>query len=325
MTFMIVLLLIMVGMGLDTGYLTYTRSQGQAAVDAAALAAVSGLPSGAGAVTARVTLFNSTNNYSGSVANSNVIDSRNITYVEYNDKSGEIKSLGSNTGANGVRVALEEKNPYTMSTADTQIKTPAFLTPLMKLFGASASGVNNVNVSAVAALRAIPGIPIAVMESMCTPGGAVGPLVDLLTASAKTDNSCWTTYTDSPVSAPKVKALFDASQNCSGLPGNLDRVTIGTDISLDNVVDATVYDNAGNLFEKNQPGKCWFIPVIPNSTKCNTKDLIIDWAKICPTDVTKHAGNSTITATVQCQQSLFQAQDNLCFSPRLVREPGKGY
>ena len=44
MTFMIVLLLIMVGMGLDTGYLTYTRSQGQAAVDAAALAAVSGLP-----------------------------------------------------------------------------------------------------------------------------------------------------------------------------------------------------------------------------------------------------------------------------------------
>ena len=45
MTFMIVLLMIMVGMGLDTGYLTYTRSQGQAAVDAAALAAVSGLPS----------------------------------------------------------------------------------------------------------------------------------------------------------------------------------------------------------------------------------------------------------------------------------------
>ena len=43
-TIMIVVLLIMVGLGLDTGQLTYVRNQGQAAVDAAALAAVSGLP-----------------------------------------------------------------------------------------------------------------------------------------------------------------------------------------------------------------------------------------------------------------------------------------
>ena len=41
MTLMIVLLLIMVGMGLDTGHLSYVRSQGQPAVDAAALAAAS--------------------------------------------------------------------------------------------------------------------------------------------------------------------------------------------------------------------------------------------------------------------------------------------
>ena len=324
MTFMIVLLLIMVGMGLDTGYLTYTRSQGQAAVDAAALAAVSGLPSGAAAVTARVTLFNSTNNYTGSVANSNVIGASNITYVKYDDTSGEVKSWSS-TDANGVRVALEENNPYTKSVADTQIKTPAFLTPLMKLFGASASGVNYVNVSAVAALRAIPGIPIAVMEKECTPGGIKGSLIELKTANAKDDNSCWTTYTDQPVNAPKVKALFDASQNCTGLPGNLALVTKGTDIYLDNGVTATVYDNAEELFKKNQSGKCWFVPVIPNSTGCNKTDPILDWAKICPTDVVKHGKHSTITTTVQCQQSLFQAQDNLCFSPRLVREPGKGY
>ena len=38
-TLMIVLLLIMVGMGLDTGHLVYIRSQGQPAVDAAAIAA----------------------------------------------------------------------------------------------------------------------------------------------------------------------------------------------------------------------------------------------------------------------------------------------
>ena len=42
-TLMIVLLLVMVGLGLDTGQLTYVRNQGQAAVDAAALAAVSAI------------------------------------------------------------------------------------------------------------------------------------------------------------------------------------------------------------------------------------------------------------------------------------------
>src|SRR5678815_1126234 len=45
-TLMVVLLLIMVGMGLDTGHLAYVRSQGQPAVDAAALAAASAIPSG---------------------------------------------------------------------------------------------------------------------------------------------------------------------------------------------------------------------------------------------------------------------------------------
>ena len=42
-TLMIVLLMIMVGMGLDTGHLAYIRSQGQPAVDAAALAAASAI------------------------------------------------------------------------------------------------------------------------------------------------------------------------------------------------------------------------------------------------------------------------------------------
>ncbi len=175
MTLMIVLLLVMVGMGLDTGYLTYTRSQGQAAVDAAALSAVSGLPAGAGAVESRVSLFNSTNNYTGSVANSNTISKANITYVQYNDKNdktGAITTLGSITGANGVRVALEQWNPYSGANADSAIKVPAFLTPLMKLWGGAASGSNNVNVSAVAALKALPGLPIAVMQGTCGVGSS---------------------------------------------------------------------------------------------------------------------------------------------------------
>ena len=42
-TLMVVILMVMVGVGLDTGHMTYARNQGQAAVDAAALSAISGL------------------------------------------------------------------------------------------------------------------------------------------------------------------------------------------------------------------------------------------------------------------------------------------
>src|SRR5687767_10568480 len=62
-TLIIVLLLIMVGLGLDTGQLAYVRSQGQAAVDAAALGAVSGLRVSTSQVENRSAGFNATNNY----------------------------------------------------------------------------------------------------------------------------------------------------------------------------------------------------------------------------------------------------------------------
>jgi len=61
---------VMVGLGLDTGQITYVRNQGQAAVDAAALAAVSGLPSRTPAeVQARAAAYNSKNSYVESPTN----------------------------------------------------------------------------------------------------------------------------------------------------------------------------------------------------------------------------------------------------------------
>ena len=62
-TLMITLLLVMVGMGLDTGMLAYVRSQAQPAVDAAALAGASGLVAGQSEVETRVAAYNSVNGY----------------------------------------------------------------------------------------------------------------------------------------------------------------------------------------------------------------------------------------------------------------------
>jgi Flp pilus assembly protein TadG len=325
-TLMIVLLMVMVGMGLDTGQMTFTRSQGQGAVDAAALAAVSGLPFGPGAdaqVKSRLIAFNSTNNYVNSKASGNPLTSANLTYVQYNDTTGAITALPDITGANGVRVALEKTNPYSGANAGTEIATPAFLTPLMNLFGGSAPGSNDVNVSAVAALKATPGLPIALMAKLCNDNN-ITPNVKLIQSSANVDNSCWTTYTDNPPSEKRVRELFANMKTCSDLPGSSELITIGTLIEIQNGQDTKTYAAADDLFSANS-GRCWYVPVLPNSTKCNQSDPIQDWAQICPTKVVKDGSDKYILASVQCKQSLYSATAGLCFSSRLVREPGKGY
>jgi|KBSSwiStaDraftv2_1062776.scaffolds.fasta_scaffold104095_2 Flp pilus assembly protein TadG len=301
-TLMIVLLLIMVGIGLDTGQLTATRSQGQAAVDAAALAAVSGLPvpsNPENEVNQRVAAFNARNDY---VKNSsNPIDSGNITYVQYDEMTDVITTLPGITSANGVRVALE---------AGRAITTPVFLTPLLNLFGQSASSTVDVNVSAVAVLRALPSVPIAISKSLCS---APNP-VDLVQSPAN-NLSCWTNYLGNPVDAGKVQALFVASETCSGLPNAYDLFKSNTPIHLKADVGTSVYGDARVLL-----GRCWIVPVV-NTTTCSM-DVIDSWAKICPTAVS----DTGIKANLTCDQdqSLFRVRDNLCFSPRLVRDTKSG-
>ncbi len=318
-TLMIVLLLIMVGIGLDTGQLTATRSQGQAAVDAAALAAVSGLPvqpNPENEVNQRVAAFNLSNDYVKK--SSNPIGGPNITYVQYNETTDTITNLPGITNANGVRVALE-------SNSGTAITTPVFLTPLMNLFGQSAPSTVDVNVSAVAALKVLPSVPIAIMNNLC--GGSSS--VNLRDASTSTDNSCWTTYT--ALSSPnQVRTLFDGSTSCSGLPANTDQITIGTSIALDDNSDTNTYQKAADLF---CPGgicpsnKCWIVPVIANGSDCSRSDPnapIVDWARICPSEVKSDSASKFVKATVTCNQNLFRVDHNLCFSPRLVRDTKSG-
>src|SRR6186713_3418446 len=93
-TLMIVLVFIMVGMGLDTGHLAYIRSQGQPAVDAAALAAASAIHTGdATQVENRARAFNLTNTYLDSP--NNQIGTANITYVNYNAATNSFVSQGN--------------------------------------------------------------------------------------------------------------------------------------------------------------------------------------------------------------------------------------
>jgi Flp pilus assembly protein TadG len=279
-TLMMVLLFVMVGLGLDTGHLAYIRSQGQPAVDAAALSAVNAIPT---LQVSEVYKRAAALNYNGAMGNNylnspnNLIDpntGKNVTLVKYNGATGSIDLAASIAEANGVRVALENKNPYDPNKTPTPMKSPLFLTPLFNLMGQKTSGTQNVSVSAVAVLSAIPGFPVAVAG--CSPppataqcemdgnGNYVGngtyatPYKNcrlLQTNSSNNSNngtlayqdSGWTTFTVPSANAPAIKALVRNNQNC----GNIPPITVGSCIYLNNGQIKPVLSEFDDVYSNN--------------------------------------------------------------------------
>jgi Flp pilus assembly protein TadG len=321
-TLIIVLLLIMVGMGLDTGHLAYIRSQGQPAVDAAALAAAAALPTGnPDTVKNQAAALNSKNNYLDSP--NNAITNSNVTLVNYDPATGTIKaatgvvSPTSVGDANAVRVALEGTNPYG-GTVGAAMKSPLFLTPLLNLFGQSTSGTTNVSVSAVAVIRGVPDLPVAVEQARC---GNTNPQ-KLLQSDSKNDNSGYTTYYINNASATEIKGLINNHNTCNGIPP----IGIGFCTELNNGQVASVYDNFESLFKAN-PGKCYLIPVVGNNQSWNQCSNIVDFAQFCPdaTDPVQKQGNPKyINGVVTCGQNTYNTKATGCYVPTLVRDTKSG-
>lgn len=350
-TLMIVVLMVMVGMGLDTGYLTFSRSMGQRAVDMAALAAAAGLAKGdATAIESNVQQIMVTgtkNDYAG--RSKNVIDptvnGKNVTLMTYDFKTNKITGTTTDIkAANAVRVALETTNPYTGTSSNSAVSTPAFLTPLINLFGggASAAGANNVNVSAVAAIQAEPGLPIAL--NGCDPAW-VGtntqiPWTQTPSGGSSPNNSGWTTYLDNSVSKPDIITLIRKIGACQGTG----IVNVGTNICLNNGSQTPDLREMETLIGTNpddgQP-KCYLTPVIPSSsnfTGCDNE--ILAYAQICPLAMCGPGVNGSknqnlcdpkishkyLLATVKSCNVGNPNRPALssCYSLRLVREPQVG-
>jgi len=280
-TLMIVLLMIMVGMGLDTGHLAYIRSQGQPAVDAAALAAASAIHTGdALQVENRAKAFNSTNNYLDSP--NNLIGSANITYINYNSGTNTFTAQGSTiAGANGVRVALETNNPYG-GTPNTPMKSPLFLTPLFNLLGIPTASTTNVSVSAVAIVKTAPDLPIAMEQTLCTKdefGQYKQGEAKLLQANAADETSGYTTFYIPPTSKTQVYNLLMGGINCSGAAS----VGIGFCTELGNGQVASIYPEFEKAFLAGKPeGRCYLIPVVGTGVTYNQCSNILDFAQFCP-------------------------------------------
>jgi Flp pilus assembly protein TadG len=279
-TLMIVILMIMVGMGLDTGHLAYIRSQGQPAVDAAALAAASAIHTGEKAqVENRAEAFNATNNYLDSP--NNQIGKANITYINYNAGTNTFTAQADIAGANGVRVALETTNPYG-GTPNTPMKSPLFLTPLFNLLGIPTSNTRNVSVSAVAIVKTAPDLPIAMEQGIC-PKDESGQYKEgeakLLQTNTKDETSGYTTFYIPPTSKTQVHNLLKGGSNCSGAAS----VGIGFCTELGNGQVASIYPEFEEVFLAGKSeGRCYLIPVVASGVTFNGCSNILDFAKFCP-------------------------------------------
>lgn len=322
-TLMIVLLLIMVGMGLDTGHLAYIRSQGQPAVDAAALAAASAIPSGSwSTVTDRAAKFNpggtnpgTGNNYLDSPHNP--INQKDVTLVKYDNASGEFTTAGVNiNNANGARVALENNNPYGGS-AGKAMKSPLFLTPLLNLFGQATKTTADVSVSAVAVNQALPGLPIVVLDNLCK-GVTETVVLDFRTGGSST--AAWETYQIDNASTTEVRNLWEKLPYCAGQPA----IDTGYCGNVANGVNQTIVDGILKPMFQADPNFCYLIPVVKtggNFTQCQT---ITDWASFCPDKTDAFPDTGKLQGTVTCGQSPWTSRDTKCYVQRLVRDKTSG-
>jgi Flp pilus assembly protein TadG len=320
-TLMIVLLLIMVGMGLDTGHLAYIRSQGQPAVDAAALAAASAVPSGSwSTVTERAAKFNpggtnpgTGNNYLDSPHNQ--ISHKNVTLVKYDNGTGEFTTSGVNiNNANGARVALENNNPYGGSAAKA-MKSPLFLAPLFNLFGQPTNTTADVSVSAVAVNQALPGLPIVVVQDLC---GSTDATLDFQSGGKSTAG--WETYQISNASTDEIRALFEKLPYCAGQP----EIDVGYCGNIANGVNETIYNGHIKPMFEADPNRCYLIPVIKSGGNLNQCQKITDWASFCPDRKNPHPGPGMLKGSVACGQSPWTSRDTKCYVQRLVRDKPSG-
>lgn len=349
-TLMIVLLMAIVGMGLDTGFLTLSRSLGQRAVDMAALAGAAGLAKGD--VTAiesninQVMVTTSSNDYVDRLKNviDPTVNDKNVTLITYdfatNKITGTTKDINS---AHGVRVALETTNPHTAASSKTAISTPAFLTPLLNLFGSGpVKGANDVNVSAVAVVSAQAGLPIALGVAPATLCSWVSASTSTVIPFAQTssgggaamNNSGWTTYLQNATNTNSLVSLMQQIVACQGA-GVVD---IGTPICLSDNADPSVLQAFESFIGTNPNGtpKCYLAPVIdPTPAFNHCTSSIRSFAQICPMAVcggTKNqnlcpsgGGMSLVAIVKQCNiTDPHQPGLSSCYSLRLVRETQVG-
>jgi hypothetical protein len=173
-----------------------------------------------------------------------------------------------------------------------------------------------VSVSAVAAIKAAPALPVAIDETVC------GKTTEQTLDFNPLGNSGWTSYSLG-ANAPTIRDLFDGLPSCKGSPA----VDKGFCTNLINGTIANLFSkDIPDLFKRN-PGGCYLLPVVGplaifNFNGCSE---IKDWAEFCPNpDVNVAVGHHELKGTVTCGKSIYTSRASKCYYPFLVRDPNSG-
>jgi hypothetical protein len=177
-----------------------------------------------------------------------------------------------------------------------------------------------VSVSATAVIRALPALPIAVIQNLC------GKTTTLDFQSGGSGTAGWETYQIENASTTEVRNLWEALPLCSGQP----IVDVGYCGNLANGVNATIFNqHIKPKFEAN-PTDCYLIPVVPNGGNLNQCQKIVDWAQFCPActpsgDCTNaFPGQGKLYGQVTCGQSTWTSRDTKCYVSSLIRDTKSG-
>jgi Flp pilus assembly protein TadG len=144
----LLLFLLFLGLALDTGWLVYVRTQGQARIDAAALAAAAALVE-KDARTREANAETLANTFSDKnlVVNNDVDPANELTPMKYDQKTGDLVALN-----NWVRDP-EPTGPNCNAVRVTaSVPAPVFFSGIRNVFGARETGQENITVNAVAYL-----------------------------------------------------------------------------------------------------------------------------------------------------------------------------
>jgi hypothetical protein len=297
--FLFVLGILFIALGIDVGWMVYVRSQGQAAVDSAAISGAaaipaynSGDPSVVYSIVGSLNSQNTVMNQDAAIAN---------TDVEFctGDPDTSFTCTAATTPAVGVRV------------------TKTYSTPLF--FGKILNEGNptDITVSAIAWLGGPaglgPDLPLAICTSQIGwdgPGSTCDPTLLADLSANNVDNAGWFTVPPTSANANDCKNMVMEEMEIPFLYG-------GQEINLNNgqisACQEQVYYRFEECFESVCPDCCnqsspsynpdcvVTLPVIDCDNTINQQSDIVLFASLCITNVIwDPASNATIDATLIC-------------------------
>jgi len=281
-TLFFLLTMLFVSVGIDAGWMTYVRNQGQASVDAAALSGASGIPryNETGDDSVVITMVQALNDENTVMKQPAGITASNVEVVAYNSTTHLVSTPASFSDANGIRVTRGFDTPLFFGRLLNDGQTPTM------------------NVSAVAVTRIRPSLPFDLIGD--PPPGEI--TYELRQSPSPTDDSSFTSFFIQNASSAEFKEMVNN-------PTLIPCLMKGDQIELNNGQVNSTLKEIKDVFEEKKKddvnsssGYSWpvLLPVISpsdfDSNNPNQTVPIDNFAVINITDVDTQGNPKTISA-----------------------------